>query len=583
MAHGSHDTSLRLARFLAIGSLILTTSALGTASDAFKDPSLIEPHNTTQDPSSRINSSQQTDVSLTPLTQYSRAYITQFQFDIPDLADTLERVHREVLSFVEAGDVPRAASFLEALDPDDHTPSWQLAAMLTNDALFQIVLGHPDEAATRVNQALETMETAGEIAHPLLVTLLTIQGDLQLITGAYDLATDSYQLARSVDHKLHGVDSLNQVPILQKLSSTKLAEVRAIQNSGKFTGMGQYAVMTEADSFQQQVLRISERNHGKSSEAHTERIMETAHYYMARASGMVLDKQSAAMDLQLYVDNSGCYDRGGDYQDGDTARNQIRDLRGVPEAPRNTPIVTSCIPAHVALRDVIQYQEYQKFLERHKVDLYREASRLFKQSIDIINDIHGPDDIRLVEPYRQLATVMYLRKKRAKGLRYLNRSLDTIVNDRGSDRLDKITALIHAGDFFNMRESPRARNYYLRALAIIDAQVDADELREQFFGEPVVVRQHIRTIRLTNPPKDETPFLKATYRVTRTGEVDKVRFPQGNVRFAARQQVKKYLQWTRYRPRVESGTLVDTNGVVHHAMFKTGSDRLKNTASRVDS
>ena len=160
MANGSHDTSLRLARFLAIGSLILTTSALGTASGAFKDPSLIEPHNTTQNPSSRITSSQKTDVSLTPLKQYSRAYIAQFQFDIPDLADTLERVHREVLSFVEAGDVPRAASFLEALDPDDHTPSWQLAAMLTNDALCQIVLGHPNEAATRINQALETMEKA---------------------------------------------------------------------------------------------------------------------------------------------------------------------------------------------------------------------------------------------------------------------------------------------------------------------------------------------------------------------------------------------------------------------------------------
>ncbi|MEM7365094.1 MAG: hypothetical protein AAF525_13805, partial [Pseudomonadota bacterium] len=175
MAHGSHDTSLRLARFLAIGSLILATSALGeplgTTSGAFNDPSLIEPPNT-QDPSSRVSSSQQTNVGLTPLTQYSRAYTTQFQFDIPGLADPLERIHREVLTFVEAGDVTRAASVLEALDPDDHTPTWQVAAMLTNDALFQIVLEQPDEAATRINQALETMDAAGEIAHPLLVTLL---------------------------------------------------------------------------------------------------------------------------------------------------------------------------------------------------------------------------------------------------------------------------------------------------------------------------------------------------------------------------------------------------------------------------
>ena len=149
-------------------------------------------------------------------------------------------------------------------------------------------------------------------------------------------------------------------PICDRLEGLDLRQTVGLSHLGNNAlhfRMGQYAVMTEADSFQQQVLSITEMNHGKSSDAHTERIMETAHYYMARASGMILDKQSAAMDLQLYVDNSGCYDRGGDYQDGDTARTQIRDLRGVPDAPRNTPIVTSCIPAHVALRDVIQYQE----------------------------------------------------------------------------------------------------------------------------------------------------------------------------------------------------------------------------------
>ncbi len=511
-----------------------------------------------------------------------RVYMSDLQYDIPGLPDDLATLHETVLAHVDTNEVAQAESTLTALKLDDRTPSWQIAAMLTNRAVLQIVLQRPEDAAASFTSALDTMEAAGEIAHPLLVMLLTIQGDMQRTAGAFDFATNSYQLAQSVDHKLNGVDSLTQLPLLHKLSATKLAEVHTFQKVGKFTGTGQYAVMREADSFQQQALRISEKNHGKSSEAHTNRIMETAHYYMGRATSMVLDHQSSAMDLPLYVDNSGCNDGGGDYQDGETIEFETRDaIRGPPQGSRGSP--TSCVPAHVALKDVIQYQEYQKFLERHKVDLYREASRLYKQSIDIISDIHGPDDIRLFEPYQHLSRAMYLRGKRASGLRHLNRSLDTIVNDLGTDRLDKINALVNAGDFFNRRQSPRARTYYMRALAIIDTQLDANQLRDQFFGQPIVIRANMRTIRLINPPKDASPYLTATYRVTRTGEVDQVRFPEGNVRFAARQQVKKYLQRTRYRPSVENGKLVDTSGMTHQATFITNSQLAKNVASRVSS
>lgn len=562
MAHGSTDSLRMVARLVAVGSLVISLSAVSEPTD--------RQHSQTKGAG---------DVVQPPATRWNeRAFSSSFQYDIPDLQPELDRSHQLMLDRVRDEDAEGALSVLEPLGLRELPPSVQVAAMMTNEALLLLVLHRPEDAAISIDTALETMETTGEIAHPLLVTLLTVQGDIQRRAGAFDFATDSYHLAQGVDHKLNGVDSLSQLPLLEKLSATKLAEAQSIIAARKFAGMAQFSVMTEADAYQQQAMRISEKNHGKFSEAHTERIMQTGHYYMRRSRNLNLVTQSAAMDLLLYVDNSGCNDRGGDYQDGQTVNSPT-----APPLTLRTLDPGFCVPAHTALRDVIQYQEYQKFLVRHQVDLYREASNLYKQSIDIISNIHGPDDVRLFEPYQHLAHVMYLRGKKALGLRYLNRSLETVVNDVGTDRLDKITALINVGDFFNYRESVRSRHYYMRALAIINEQPDAAQLREQFFGKPVVVRNHVRTIRLTNPPKGETPYLHATFRVTRTGEVDQVRVSDGNVRFAARQQVKKYLQTSRFRPRVDDGTLVDTGGVTHDARFTTRTSQMQNALSRVGS
>ena len=129
-------------------------------------------------------------------------------------------------------------------------------------------------------------------------------------------------------------------------------------------------------------------------------------------------------------------------------------------------------------------------------------------------------------------------------------------------------ALTHLGDWYILRGSENtALELYQKAWHLLQGLPDGDKKTQQLFGRPVAVpalRLSVASIDKQVAPENPVNYVTATYDVNKSGRVHNVQITDQtpNVAASDRRKVLETLRRNRFRPRLENGVAVDTVGTV---------------------
>ncbi len=129
-------------------------------------------------------------------------------------------------------------------------------------------------------------------------------------------------------------------------------------------------------------------------------------------------------------------------------------------------------------------------------------------------------------------------------------------------------ALTHLGDWYILRGSNNtALELYQKAWQLLQGLPDGDKKTQALFGRPVAVpalRLSVASIDKQVAPENPVNYVTATYDVTKSGRVHNAQVTDQSPNVAApeRRKVLETLRKNRFRPRLENGVAVDTVGTV---------------------
>ena len=206
--------------------------------------------------------------------------------------------------------------------------------------------------------------------------------------------------------------------------------------------------------------------------------------------------------------------------------------------------------------------------------LFRRSVNLYQRAVDIIEANFGEDDIRLVKPLRGLANARLLQitnRKYAEAA--LTRSFGIIDSHPGSDLTDKAQAMIDLGDFYTITMDTRAAPLYLQAWNLLQEDPQTRDLAMQLFDIPArLFPRSSPTLFLDRRPdaaeEDEDLYVKLEYAVTSVGKVKSVKVLEKNVPNEQVRILRYGLRNAIFRPRIEEGNLVNTEGLVLYQPFE---------------
>ncbi len=217
--------------------------------------------------------------------------------------------------------------------------------------------------------------------------------------------------------------------------------------------------------------------------------------------------------------------------------------------------------------------------------LFRRSVDLYQRAVRILETTYGEDDIRLVKPLRGLAHARLLQvtnRKRAEAA--LTRSLKIVNNHSGSDLTDRAIALVDLGDFYTIMRDEKASPLYLEAWNKLQEDEQTRAFAAQLFALPErLFPSESDTLFLDRRPdaadEDEELFVNLEYSVTAAGTVKSVRVIDKNVPNEQVRILRYQVRNALYRPRIEDGELVATEGLTFYQPFSVSSSNIANAPS----
>lgn len=125
-------------------------------------------------------------------------------------------------------------------------------------------------------------------------------------------------------------------------------------------------------------------------------------------------------------------------------------------------------------------------------------------------------------------------------------------------------ALVHLGDWYMYhRQSGSANDHYRKAYAVLVESGSSPADIDSLFGRPASVPAlHLPLPEVEKKLKEERQYADVSFNVSKTGRVTNIAvISEDDEKGSVRRKVKRMLDETRFRPRLENGEPVDTVGV----------------------
>ena len=202
--------------------------------------------------------------------------------------------------------------------------------------------------------------------------------------------------------------------------------------------------------------------------------------------------------------------------------------------------------------------------------LFARSFELFNRAIGITEAHLGVDSLELIAPLRGLASA---KMRQNMDTDDAEAALERIVDIRSSAEGDVeslVLALIELGDLYTVNNDKRAAQTYLKAWNHL--QTENSPLMSQLFKAPVRLTPSI-SIRTINSPRfrervKDQPYVRLEYTVTAEGKVRRIDALDWNIPVYEVRRMKDRLRVARYRPRIDNGVLVNTEGLILYQRYQ---------------
>ncbi|MFT7218902.1 MAG: tetratricopeptide (TPR) repeat protein [Candidatus Azotimanducaceae bacterium] len=212
---------------------------------------------------------------------------------------------------------------------------------------------------------------------------------------------------------------------------------------------------------------------------------------------------------------------------------------------------------------------------KHRDRLFRRSVALYKQSIEIIEQTYGENDLRLLKPLRGLGRIRLQHvSSRSRAEDVFIRARQIVEDHPASDALDRARAIVDVGDLYTMmREPEKAEEAYLEVWALLKTNEDNMSAANLMFGNPVRLHpQQKEVIYLERTPdaakNGEALHASLSFLVDTAGRVRNIEILSKNVPNEPLRSLRRETLRTLYRPRIEEGEIVATEGLVLHQQYR---------------
>ena len=361
-------------------------------------------------------------------------------------------------------------------------------------------------------EAISLTEADRGHLHPDLILPVTLHGLLLFQLEEFDAAKDRLHLGQHLVHLEKGVYSLQQLPILEALTSSYLA------TQGLFSH--------EAEVVQRLMLSIHERHFGTESP----------------------DLVPALLELAQWYNSTLCFEKA--------QRSQQRAIRILEAAfgPDDLSLVDPLVGftrTRVTLRAVGQVG----FLA-----MEGSARRLLPDTTTndfIFKAPKNPQDCR-----HQLANRSSFTLRPA--LRAMRRAVALVRSSDEAELTDLVSVLTATGDLLITSSDPAGDRYYREAWEQLTAASHI-QLRDSYFDRPKrVFPEHVDGMQAASADDQPVsgPYTLVSLDVNERGQVRNLKIVETSLSRENQSALRKVISSFRYRPRRVNGEAVTSTGLL---------------------
>jgi TolA-binding protein len=152
---------------------------------------------------------------------------------------------------------------------------------------------------------------------------------------------------------------------------------------------------------------------------------------------------------------------------------------------------------------------------------------------------------------------------------------DSVSQNENRTSLEQAEAIAQLGDWYLALSKPQAANkIYQQAYKVLAASKDSQQLIQSFFGQPTPLRFLNEEPYLSNmQDNDSANELEVSVTVTSSGrirDIEILNLPENMEKDRLRKNIKKRLSGMRFRPRLDDGQPVDSEGfILRYAVQET--------------
>jgi tetratricopeptide (TPR) repeat protein len=205
--------------------------------------------------------------------------------------------------------------------------------------------------------------------------------------------------------------------------------------------------------------------------------------------------------------------------------------------------------------------------------LFRTAFAMYENAIRISELAYGPESLSLIQPLREMAYARILQGTSTREAEQaLERVLEIIVTNPGTDVSDHARALVALADVYTITGDASAAAYYLEAWHLLEDNSFYEDLQVELFntnrrlyplGGPAsgLLKQPMSV-----EPGNEL-YIDLSYAIRENGRTHKVRVGDSNMPNSYKRNLQGWFQQAKFRPRIEEGALVGTDELQLHQIY----------------
>lgn len=480
---------------------------------------------------------------------------------LPGVDEQIQSLHSQMLIFNGERKRQEGITVAEEIIERLKASGGNLTEPMLNLSLLQAASGDFSKGLDTLDHTIDMLDAAGGEDRVSLVRPLAIKGLLHRLAGQFEESESALRRAQHLLHRSDGVYTSKQRDILNQLTLIGLEQ-------GKFDNAIReqtyaYRISTlelGADSlkllpytYRQAAFLCDLGRFGDSIELLEDAVQQLSKAYGEDDVRLIRPLRSIA-NVRMLEREVALYDIA--LADINPETKWIRDALGIPFIRGGTRTERSWgFPVKIQ-------------------NLRPPGLRLQSQPTQSsIFDVQGPNSSVLLDPstrhtnyvgivdkrrYRSIEPQPFMRS----GTQSLQRVIDILNKDPGSDSTDKINALLALGDMHMISGSWKAREIYRQVWQQVLERPNPTELQAELFGSPVRIQpKSIVPIPIEGRPSYSHYAVDTQFSVNAEGKTTNIQILQSDIPADEIGKLKRRLYLFRYRPRMEDGEFRTTDNL----------------------